>query len=1203
MSFIDSIEEKVLIKKIEHTTYTLEIWEVTIDDEYFKLKFWKVLNNDKSDLIKEIWLNEVRQLNKLKSVTNADNFLESLYDHFIDDAGCFCLIYSDNGETLSLSSLKDVIENDQRISLGRRKKSLHWMHKDVIHEISNRVILWKNIIRLIKGVEILHSQGIIHRKINLDNILYDNSSSIKDTERFRLGGFEQSLNLSNLDSNNFSFVDDNEDTVFSLYVDWEMLGILVLEILNIDKDDMDESFLSHKEKNVISLLLYRKKSEFSYVVDVEKVKIDILDLVRDLPDFQKQGVSDLNYYITTISNPNTEFFQRLRNIVMQFTGSDNLTNEEFSKYLKNDLDTNNCIIRQPRNNTKKIYMIKGKNLIYQIKSYRPPKTIGESSEWYFAYIVNIFDTYPNWMDSSESYEFRGKLNFLTESQIKNSNNTLDSTTWRSIIAQFDEKQEFTDKELECLQGLLLSHAIEIALMFTEKYLVSFDVLDEIFIKKNSKYLVDDGTEYISIIYKSNEDKENLKLSNALMLPNPLDRLQSYFDRDLQDSEKLWILEPEENEYIDKKVEIRFEATIGKELIFSIKSNSIFPIGNSENFKFYPNSHLIGSDTQINRRTNAFYRLLEQRSLVSSLVDPSGSNRVTRLKHDIEDSLKDLDTSKADVFKQLMSTTPNFFIEGPPGVGKTYLITTYINQIFKDEPSSKILLSSQSHDTVRTLAEDVNKKFDTKNLIVIDAFKDYQQDEPKLVEKISNPYINQFFDSEMCRDALQDSSPNIRSELKKLSSDRLSYPLFNNILKSANIIFSTTNHKILEDMIKESVYFDISVMEESAKVSGIELISPMLVSSKRVLIGDYLQLPAFLEQVIDRINKNYLIFDYELILKQLLKIRFRKDIFRILGLEHIVDDRSQPLSPEHRDKMMKSLSRYFSLFKSLSIDAKEVKKRDSLSFGDIINIQHRMHPHISKIVSKTVYNDRLLDNDKKAEIFLSFTPIQFKKSKIKGLNVDKAVVWVDIPDKNSEKQMIESYENDRVNNAEIKVIKEILSKLTPIQQCDNNDTELYKVQILSPYKNQVRELNNTLRNINIEEGLVFDKPIARTVDSFQGNEADIIIISLVRHNTFTPVTKALGFLMDMRRMNVLLSRAKHKMIIVGCFKMFKYWSDKLNQSNLNFDNDENIEFLKNFVDLCEPDYTLMINNNQNNTKSNFIHFVSSRDFLDVSKNGI
>jgi superfamily I DNA and/or RNA helicase len=50
----------------------------------------------------------------------------------------------------------------------------------------------------------------------------------------------------------------------------------------------------------------------------------------------------------------------------------------------------------------------------------------------------------------------------------------------------------------------------------------------------------------------------------------------------------------------------------------------------------------------------------------------------------------------------------------------------------------------------------------------------------------------------------------------------------------------------------------------------------------------------------------------------------------------------------------------------------------------------------------------------------------------------------------------------------------------------------------------------------------------TVDSFQGSECDVIIISLVRSNT----EQDIGFLKDIRRMNVAMTRARRKLIIIG-----------------------------------------------------------------------
>ncbi len=93
-------------------------------------------------------------------------------------------------------------------------------------------------------------------------------------------------------------------------------------------------------------------------------------------------------------------------------------------------------------------------------------------------------------------------------------------------------------------------------------------------------------------------------------------------------------------------------------------------------------------------------------------------------------------------------------------------------------------------------------------------------------------------------------------------------------------------------------------------------------------------------------------------------------------------------------------------------------------------------------------------------------------------------------------------------------------------------------ILSPYAAQVEKLRSRVYGLRNGELSHLEKfaPVRHgldfvgTVDSFQGSEADIVIVSLVRNNARAGAA-ALGFLRDRRRMNVLLSRAKHQLILV------------------------------------------------------------------------
>ena len=102
-------------------------------------------------------------------------------------------------------------------------------------------------------------------------------------------------------------------------------------------------------------------------------------------------------------------------------------------------------------------------------------------------------------------------------------------------------------------------------------------------------------------------------------------------------------------------------------------------------------------------------------------------------------------------------------------------------------------------------------------------------------------------------------------------------------------------------------------------------------------------------------------------------------------------------------------------------------------------------------------------------------------------------------------------------------------------------------ILSPYTAQVQRLRAAIGATNIATLEKLFKPeeggdFFGTVDSFQGREADCVVISMVRNNEHSNYIKALGFLAESNRMNVLFSRAKHKLFIIGSMKFFEHVLD-------------------------------------------------------------
>jgi superfamily I DNA and/or RNA helicase len=128
-----------------------------------------------------------------------------------------------------------------------------------------------------------------------------------------------------------------------------------------------------------------------------------------------------------------------------------------------------------------------------------------------------------------------------------------------------------------------------------------------------------------------------------------------------------------------------------------------------------------------------------------------------------------------------------------------------------------------------------------------------------------------------------------------------------------------------------------------------------------------------------------------------------------------------------------------------------------------------------------------------------------------------------------------------NPGEVLAVKAILKLLRANPDVEKPPT----LAVLSPYSRQVKLLSAMIaEGVSSElshlEGFRTAAPggFCGTVDSFQGDEADIVIVSLVRNNDHSNPQNALGFLTEIRRMNVLLSRAKWQLVIVGSIKFLE-----------------------------------------------------------------
>ena len=106
----------------------------------------------------------------------------------------------------------------------------------------------------------------------------------------------------------------------------------------------------------------------------------------------------------------------------------------------------------------------------------------------------------------------------------------------------------------------------------------------------------------------------------------------------------------------------------------------------------------------------------------------------------------------------------------------------------------------------------------------------------------------------------------------------------------------------------------------------------------------------------------------------------------------------------------------------------------------------------------------------------------------------------------------------------KHLTQYLESITTLKMEDN----LQDIGVISPYKAQVSLMQETFESVELVTEDLKQKIAINTIDSFQGQERDIIYISLVRSNEKGEI----GFLKDTRRMNVAMTRARKKLVIIG-----------------------------------------------------------------------
>ena len=1106
------------------------------DGNSILIREWRRNTRAPDSDLEQIWRHELRQLHRLAGYPGAASCIAHLHDAGFDARGFYLIIAPGQRQPLQ--------------SLLQKNSSSHWLQQP--RSVANRLRMWANLKLLVHGLETLHAQGMLHRCVDSWSVLTAGGSE----PDFQLTGFEWTMRIASVEG--VSIRGTSVGTiraVDSFSQDWKDFGLLAADLLGAKRQRvLDPSIapfeiaehLTLAEARLLRLIVQMNPKQ---PLDGDTISTSIDNVLVGLRAEVASRRAKLHLAIRLGST------SRLSERIRQASGLDIETNDFDAQlqFIKDDL-TNEplllCVRQQDAPNEFRL-VLRGKHLLYRLQEFRAPRTSDLS--WDFAYCesvdnnapapVNLLDQRRLQPESLEILSLRDASDLFPRMRGK-------LMSWDEIRGDFEQINAPLSPEQVAHRALTLLQLLEAIYAAADVYAVELQSLPA-HLSKAAEHSHD------QLCVQLRQDDERTALSTALNLKPPADRFVKLLEADELGSED-WILADARSlgERESTDTEWTFRETIkrpGQPDVFLFDGPNATPYLNEP--IMIPAS--VGRDVQFRRRLKALKALKTHHELLHMIVDP---RHHLLDSHDTvveDDAFAKLDKPKQLALKQLTSILPLFLVQGPPGVGKTRLVRDLVTRRFADEPTSRLLLTAQSNAAIDHLMDelaDVLSTNDANGPLVVRSSKrdaietpsqfDIAEQTRKLVRRLAASPLAKEISPRLQRslsDLAMAATPNQigrqTSAVAGRSAEQSLRTFEGVVARAANVVFATTNSGELERLIDERGQFDWAIVEEAAKATGSELMSPLLLSHRRLMIGDHKQLPAFASDQLKQLLSQPERVHQAIMLGEEFVGRSLRDSTTEELLEDVAEDKSQ------LPALCSEALRLLSFFES-TIEA-EFKRQEKGKVGRPIatklTAQHRMHPSIAELVSNCFYGD--LKTDPTCEERFSGEPRPFTSEDESRLPLAPIVV-IDMPYVQSTQNQKDGDQYPAWHNPlEVQAAIEALGLL---RSAHLNTQKAPTLAILSPYGRQCRALDEAIRNelnkklSHLEK---FRSPSSNgqwchTVDSFQGSEADVVVISLVRNNHHSSVQSALGFLSDARRMNVLLSRAKWQLILIASTEFLK-----------------------------------------------------------------
>lgn len=601
-----------------------------------------------------------------------------------------------------------------------------------------------------------------------------------------------------------------------------------------------------------------------------------------------------------------------------------------------------------------------------------------------------------------------------------------------------------------------------------------------------------------------------------------------------------------------------------------------------------------------RRKSALQRILDGESAVKNLANYFDEHcTLPSEKYDIhvsDEEFKRYDQPEKNVslneaqriaFQRLIANGPLSLLQGPPGTGKTEFIAAFVHYLFDVQKVRNILLVSQSHEAVNTAAERIRKhcqrlgtdlqlvRFSNREIADSEILEDVFS--PNLVgQKRAQLNVNKI--SNICQLGRSMGLP--EDYLRERAE--LAFDIGVQIRRYQKIVKSSKDETVDEDEKRLRKKLEKSIKEQAQAMGLRELVEideilPKFISEldhkhniqpiENIQAGKLIDLTQDMLEALSNERTNYdeflarsrqlvigtcvgigqrhigiadNLYDWVIVDEAARSISSELAIAMQSGTRILlVGDHKQlpPLySEEHKNALARRLGiskRGEELDQALGSDFERVFLSE---YGKqtcaTLKTQYRMAPAIGSLVSACFY-ENVLENGKTDN---DVPNIYFRlPEKIKS-----CVTWLDttsLPNAYHEQGKSGSLSNRAEADVIIGILQDLANDETfmnsePVQKClEKNEQAIGVICMYGEQKKLIRKkFNERSWNDDFRRLVKID-----SVDSYQGKENRVIILSLTRHDKVCST----GFLHLPNRINVALSRAMDKLIIVGAKTMWEH----------------------------------------------------------------